>query len=405
MGSRMSSLGPSLRRRRAPAWTGWRVVAATALSIALNLLVLRLIQVDWVGISASSKNEARPVGLSPLSSEQWAANRRVADGSRPAPRDAAIPRPPATRAPEPPRMPGQVVDVSPSGSDKPPPDSRFLAESNNTVDKETISRFRRAGYEKTAPRPSQNQTPQPAQAQRGDQASEGTPGAIGGDTRKAGAPGAAAKPAAPSAPAQKLAMNVDPEGVLKAPAAAKESKPGPTEVPGEGGEGGQGAKQAGGSGRPILQPTAAFYDQIKGGPAPDHVEGVDVGDSTFLNTREWKYAGFFNRVKQAIAEHWDPSSAMRSRDPSGEKFFYKDRNTLLSVVLNEQGAVMDIKVARSSGLDFLDQTAVEAFQKAQPFPNPPSGLVDSHGQISFSFGFYVETGGGGFRFYRGSGGH
>jgi len=404
----MSYLGPSLRRRRARSWKGWRLIAAAAFSVGLNLLVLRLIQVDWVGLSASSRNEARPVGLAPLSSEQWAANRRVIDGSKPAPREAVVPRPlTAAKPPEPPRTPGQVVDVAPSANNKPPPASRFLAESNNTVEKETVSRFRRPGYERAAPRPSQDQAPQPAQAQRGDQVAEGSKDATGGDTRKAGAARPAAKAPAPSAPspAEKLAMNVDPEGLRRAPAPAAEKKPGQTEAQGEAGEGGEGAKQAGSGGRPILQPTAAFYDQFKGGPAPDHVEGVDVGDSTFLNTREWKYAGFFNRVKQAISEHWDPSSAMRARDPSGEKFFYKDRNTLLSVTLNEQGALTDIKVTRSSGLDFLDQTAVEAFQKAQPFPNPPSGLVDSHGQISFSFGFYVETGGGGFRFYRGGSTH
>ena len=399
----MSYLGPSLRRRRTRAWSGWRVVFATLFSVALNLLVLRLVQVDWIGLAAS-KGDVRPVGLAPLSTERWAANRRITDGSRPAP-PAAIPVAPAPKAPEPPpQMPGQVVDVAPSANDKPPPNSRFVAESNNTVEKETISRFRRPGYERTAPRPTQSQTPHTPEAPRGEQVERqaGIPGPPGGDVRRPGAPGAPAQKAA-AAPPQKVAMSVDPDGLKKPPDAQSVLREGSAEAGGQGGEGGQGALQAGGGGRPILQPTAAFYDQFKGGPAPDHVEGVDVGDATFLNTREWKYAGFFNRVKQAISEHWDPSSAMRSRDPTGEKFFYKDRSTLLSVTLNDQGSVTAIRVARSSGLDFLDQTAVDAFEKAQPFPNPPHGLVDSHGEISFQFGFYVETGGGGLRFFRGAG--
>jgi len=399
----MSSLGPSLRRRRPRSWTGWRLLVGVALSLALNLLVLRLVQVDWVGISAT-KDGPRPVGLAPLSSEQWASNRRVSDGSRPAPPAASLPLPPP-KPPEAPKMPGQVVDVAASGNDKPPPSTKFLAESNNTVEKETISRFRKPGYEKTAPQPSQNKSPVTPEVPLANQAAQaGIPGTPGGDTRRPGAPGAVAKetPTARSAP-EKVAMT-DPDGLRKAPRPDPLKSPTltPEETAGRGGEGGQGAPISGTGGRPILQPTAAFYDKLVGGPAPDHVEGVDVGDSTFLNTREWKYAGFFNRVKQAIAEHWDPSGAMRARDPSGEKFFYKDRTTLLAIKMNSEGVVTGIKVERSSGLDFLDQTAVDAFEKAQPFLNPPPGLVDSHGEISFIFGFHIEAASGGMRFFRGA---
>ncbi|HVP66887.1 MAG TPA: energy transducer TonB [Anaeromyxobacteraceae bacterium] len=395
----MSYLGPSLRRRRPRTWTGWRAVVATAASVALNLLVLRLVQVDWVGVSAS-KGDVRPVGLAPISADRWAANRKVTDGSRPVPPPVAVPVP-APKPPEPTKAPGQVVDVAPSANDKPPKDSRFVAESNNTVEKETISRFRRPGFDRAAPQPTQSQAPRTAQAPKGEEVAPlaGIPGLPGGDVRRPGAPGA---PAQKAAPPQKVAMSTDPEGLKKPPEPTAGAKTAAADAGGARGEGGQGASQAGTGGRPILLPTAAFYDQFKGGPAPDHVEGVDVGDATFLNTREWKFAGFFNRVKQAISEHWDPTGAMRSRDPTGEKFFYKDRSTLLSVTLNDQGAVTSIRVARSSGLDFLDQTAVDAFEKAQPFPNPPRGLVDSHGEISFQFGFFVETGGGAFRFFRGA---
>ena len=57
-------------------------------------------------------------------------------------------------------------------------------------------------------------------------------------------------------------------------------------------------------------------------------------------------------------------------------------------------------MARSSGLDFLDQTAIDAFKRAQPFPDPPGSLADEHGVIPFTFGFRVMSwamGPGGFR--------
>ena len=34
--------------------------------------------------------------------------------------------------------------------------------------------------------------------------------------------------------------------------------------------------------------------------------------------------------------------------------------------------------------------AVAAFERSQPFPNPPPGLVD-HGLVHFSFGFFLEV--------------
>ena len=40
---------------------------------------------------------------------------------------------------------------------------------------------------------------------------------------------------------------------------------------------------------------------------------MDVGEGTYLNTREWRYAGYFNRIKQSVSMTWDPSGAARGR--------------------------------------------------------------------------------------------
>jgi outer membrane biosynthesis protein TonB len=37
----------------------------------------------------------------------------------------------------------------------------------------------------------------------------------------------------------------------------------------------------------------------------------------------------------------------------------------------------------------LDHVAVEAFKKAEPFPNPPMGIADEDGSIRFNFQFVV----------------
>ncbi len=421
----MNHLGPSLRRTRSRPWTGWRLLVGVLLSLAVNGLVFWLVSLDWSKLKAFPSEGPRSVSMAPVSASNWEANRRITDGSKPPPPPVALPQqrmaPPPRAQPQPqpqqpqqpvaetpaqpaPQQSAQVVDVAPTSTDKPPPtNTRFLAESNNTVEKETISRFRRLDYQKAAPTPTQNkvkpQAPGPKELQASRDPSPGTPG---GDTRKAGAPGRLADSAPKPAP-DKLAMAVSPDGRLEAKQPPQgEQKKTPFEELGEGGEGGEGAQRAGQSGgKPILTPSAAFYDKLTAAPAPDHVEGVDVGDATFLNTREWKYAGFFNRVKQAVAENWDPMGAARPRDPDGSKYFYKDRTTVVAVTLDARGGIRDIKVDRSSGLPFLDQTAIEAFEKAQPFVNPPPGLANSQGEIRFTFGFHIETGGGGFRFFRG----
>jgi protein TonB len=50
-----------------------------------------------------------------------------------------------------------------------------------------------------------------------------------------------------------------------------------------------------------------------------------------------------------------------------------------------------VQVVSDSGVRDLDQAAVEAFQEAAPFPNPPSGIVDSDGTIKIRWDFILEA--------------
>ena len=79
-------------------------------------------------------------------------------------------------------------------------------------------------------------------------------------------------------------------------------------------------------------------------------------------------------------------------DPYGNIYGVKDRYTVLNVVLDSDGELSDVTVARSSGVGFLDDEAVHAFQLASPFPNPPHGLLETDGSIRFQFGFFFEIG-------------
>ena len=60
--------------------------------------------------------------------------------------------------------------------------------------------------------------------------------------------------------------------------------------------------------------------------------------------------------------------------------------------LQEDGRLSNVALAQPSGLEFLDDEAVEAFKEAEPFPNPPRQLIEN-GTINFGFGFLFDLNG------------
>ncbi len=123
----------------------------------------------------------------------------------------------------------------------------------------------------------------------------------------------------------------------------------------------------------------------------DYLKDVEDGEQTLLNSRRWRFASFFNRVKRQVAQNWHPDRVYRRRDPTGNVYGFRDRLTVLRVQLSPTGTLEDVFLERASGVGFLDDEAISAFRAASPFPNPPTGLVDREtGQISFRFGFMFE---------------
>lgn len=147
------------------------------------------------------------------------------------------------------------------------------------------------------------------------------------------------------------------------------------------------------SGVPGLRGSPGAMERALGGPGSlDKIDDdVQQGGETLLNSRRWKYASFFNRVRDEVAQHWHPEQVHAARDPSGAKFGTIPRLTRLYIKLNADGSVNKISVEGSSGLDFLDEEAIRAVRAAQPFHNPPPQLVDpDSGLIEFGFGFRLE---------------
>jgi TonB family protein len=169
---------------------------------------------------------------------------------------------------------------------------------------------------------------------------------------------------------------------------------------GEGGSGRAAANQPSESGKPgqehpDLQPTKEMLSRAigKGGGSMDYLHDVDDGDFTALNAKKWKHAPFFNRVKRAVADEWHPEVVYVRHDPNGNVYGVKDRITVLTIHLSPDGKLAAWNMRQSSGVDFLDDEAINAFRKAAPFPNPPKDLVEGDGKIHFNFAFIFELSG------------
>jgi protein TonB len=59
--------------------------------------------------------------------------------------------------------------------------------------------------------------------------------------------------------------------------------------------------------------------------------------------------------------------------------------------LDKRGILSKVQVLSSSGARDLDEAAVEAFQAAAPFPNPPAGIVEKDGMIRIRWDFVLES--------------
>ncbi|MDR0965677.1 MAG: TonB family protein [Myxococcales bacterium] len=397
------------RRQRLERGARW-----LACALVLSLLLHALAGVGlWLAgpalfTSALPEEDAprQAVAMRPLSTADWERHRQVAPppSARP-PNDErrAERKPPLPKQPEP-APKGQVVATAP-GNDERPEDSRFLSETNNRVEKETIARERRSDYRSVAPMPSERA---PRLPPRPDDSAE----SLRQESAALPKGGVVSTPEPEPAPALEIPRQearperrrVSFEGLSGVPMRFEEQAQAATAIDGNsnrfrmGARPGQSAEPspdgARGDGTPlVLSPSAAFIHRLGGGPASDVSRDMDVeeGEGTYLNTREWKHASFFNRIKQSVGQHWDPNALIAIQDPTGEAYLYKNRHTLVAVTLDASGNLKSVRVTQQSGVEFLDREALDAFRRAQPFLHPPTALQNDRGEISFSFGFYVEV--------------
>lgn len=124
----------------------------------------------------------------------------------------------------------------------------------------------------------------------------------------------------------------------------------------------------------------------------DYVQEMQLGDFTQLNTVEYKYYGFFHRIRQKLEQFWGRGIQEKSQMifRSGRTIASQDYVTSLQVTLNEKGEIIGVKILGASGVKELDDAAVESFNQAGPFPNPPKDLL-VNGKATIEWGFVVKS--------------
>ena len=118
---------------------------------------------------------------------------------------------------------------------------------------------------------------------------------------------------------------------------------------------------------------------------------VEEDDETSLNAFAFRYATYFNRVSDAVRVFWT-ADGLRRVDPKGNIYGIEDRTAVLQVTINRSGEVIELVVQEPSGVDAVDDDAMQAVRKAQPFSHPPEGLFRGEDRVSFRFGFTIENG-------------
>ncbi|HND86665.1 MAG TPA: energy transducer TonB, partial [Pseudobdellovibrionaceae bacterium] len=127
----------------------------------------------------------------------------------------------------------------------------------------------------------------------------------------------------------------------------------------------------------------------------DYIKEAEKGVETLVNAREFKYFSYYSRIRRQLSQYWEPLVREKfkkiyrmGRAPAAES---RDRITKLMIVLNSVGNLVKIQVLADSGILDLDDAAIEAFQKAAPFPNPPNGIVEGDGMVRIRWDFILET--------------
>lgn len=128
---------------------------------------------------------------------------------------------------------------------------------------------------------------------------------------------------------------------------------------------------------------------LRGGSIDVLSSEVVVGAQTLLNTDEYKYASFFNRMKSDIEPRWRPRINQITR-ADWQKIPEGSYLTEVSIGTDARGKVTWVEIKRSCGFASFDQAAVDSIWELSFLNNLPKDLLDREQRYRTSFSFVVQ---------------
>lgn len=126
----------------------------------------------------------------------------------------------------------------------------------------------------------------------------------------------------------------------------------------------------------------------------DFLENTAIGTATMLNTNEFKYFSFYDRVRQQLVDRWRSrirKEIARAPASTGAPLSLGSKITRLEVKLDKNGNVISIDKVGLSGIESFDEAAVISFREGGPYPHPPEEMLkDGVVTIQWDFAVVVE---------------
>lgn len=130
----------------------------------------------------------------------------------------------------------------------------------------------------------------------------------------------------------------------------------------------------------------------KGGPnkmfhsmTSNYLPEITIGNETLLNTKEFAFNAFYIRMKREIENFWHPDRSLMQNQALHGTYI-----TSITVILDDQGELLDTYIYKSSGIPSLDMEAVRAIEQASPYPNPPKELLMDDKKIRVNWNFIFD---------------